>query len=157
MTSEVMDPALVEADAGAMTTSTATAPSTTATATAGIVHPLAGAFLLADAATTSVNGLAYLAAGGLLADWFGAPESLVRGVGIFLLVFGAGVAVLATRRPLPRRGVLALAALNGLWVVASLDYAVMGDLTTLGTVWTVLQALVVGVFAAGQVWFARKG
>ena len=137
-----------------MTTTTATTPSTAAT---GIVHPLAGALLLADAATTSVNGLAYLAAGGLLADWFGAPESLVRGVGVFLLVFGAGVVLLAARRPIPRRAVLALAVLNGLWVLASLDYAVMGDLTTRGTVWTVLQALVVGAFAAGQVWFARKG
>ena len=72
------------------------------------------------------------------------------------LVIGA-VAVLATRRPVPRREVAALALLNVVWVVASLGYAVVGGLTTLGVVWTVLQAVVVGAFAAGQVWLVRKG
>ena len=51
----------------------------------------------------------------------------------------------------------ALAALNIVWVLASLGYAVLGGLTTLGVAWTVLQAVVVGAFAAGQVWLARKG
>ena len=156
MTSEVMDPERGHPDPGRMTTSTTTSPTTTSTTT-GITHPVAGPFLLADAATTAVNGLAYLAAASWLADWFGAPESLLRGVGAFLLAVGVAVAALARRRPIPRPGVLALAVLNVLWVVASLDYAVMGDLTTLGTTWTVLQALVVGVFAAGQAWFVRKG
>jgi hypothetical protein len=67
------------------------------------------------------------------------------------------VVLLATRRPIPRRGVAALATLNVVWVLASLDYALLGGLTTLGVAWTVLQAVVVGVFAAGQVWLARKG
>lgn len=155
MTSEVMDPARRRTDAGVMTTTTST--SSTTSTTTGIGHPLARPFLLADAATTSVNGLAYLAAGAWLADWFGASDDVVRGVGAFLLVVGVGVAVLATRRPIPRRPVMALATVNGVWVLASLDYALMADLTTLGTSWTVLQALVVGVFAAGQVWFARRG
>ena len=53
------------------------------------------------------------------------------------------------RRPIPRRGVAALAALNIGWVVASLDYAFLGGLTTIGVAWTVLQAVVVGVFALG--------
>jgi hypothetical protein len=81
----------------------------------------------------------------------------VRSLGGFLLLVAAGVALLATRRPIPRRGVAALAALNIVWVVASLDYALLGGLTTIGVAWTVLQAVVVGVFAAGQVWLARKG
>ena len=139
-----------------MTTSTRTTSATT-TPTTGITHPFAGPFLLADAATTAVNGLAYLAAASWLADWFGAPESLLRGVGAFLLAVGIAVAALARRRPVPRSGVLALVVLNVLWVAASLEYAVVGDLTTLGTAWTVLQAVVVGVFAAGQAWFVRKG
>lgn len=154
MTPEVMDPARAPAEAGAMTTTSAP---TSSTATTGIAHPLAGAFLLADAATTAVNGAAYLVAAGLLTDWFGAPESFLRGVGVFLVVVGAGVAVLATRRPIPRIPVLELAALNGAWVVGSLGYAAAGDLTALGVAWTVVQALVVGAFAAGQVWFARRG
>jgi hypothetical protein len=122
-----------------------------------ITVPIAGAFLLADAAMTGVNGLAYAVAGGWLADWFGAPESLVRSLGVFLVAVAAGVALLATRAAIPRRGVAALAALNIVWVIASLDYALLGGLTTLGVVWTVVQAVVVGGFAAGQVWLARRG
>lgn len=123
----------------------------------GVTMPLAGAFLLADAATTGVNGLAYALAGGWLADWFGAPEALVRSLGLLLVVIAVGVALLARRAPIPRRGVAALACVNVLWVLASLAYALVGGLTTVGVVWTVLQAVVVGVFAAGQVWLARRG
>ena len=136
----------------------ATTTKTTKTArAASITDPVAGAFLLVDAAMTGVNGLAYAVAGGWLADWFGAPEALVRSVGAFLLLVAVGIAVLATRTAIPRRGVGALAALNVVWVVASLDYALLGGLTTLGVVWTVLQAVVVGAFAAGQVWLSRRG
>lgn len=124
---------------------------------AGLVHPLAAPFLLVDAATTGANGLAYVLSGSWLADWFGTPEALVRGVGVFLLVVAVGVTLLATRRPIPRRGVWALVLLNAVWVVASVDYALMGDLTTLGTAWVLVQAVVVGAFAAGQAWFARRG
>ena len=124
---------------------------------AGLVHPLAGGFLLVDAATTGLNGLAYVLAGTWLADWFGAPETLVRGIGLLLLVIAAGVTLLATRTPVPRRGVWALVVLNTVWVVASVDYAVMADLTRLGTAWVLLQAVVVAAFAAGQAWFARRG
>lgn len=140
-----------------MTTTQQTSTQQTSTRAAGITVPVAGAFLLVDAAMTGANGLAYAVAGGWLADWFGAPEALVRSLGVFLLAVAAGVVLLATRRPIPRRGVAALATLNVFWVVASLDYALLGGLTTLGVAWTVLQAVVVGVFAAGQVWLARKG
>lgn len=142
-----------------MTTTQNTSTDTTTKRTHGtsITVPVAGAFLLLDAGVTGLNGLAYAAAGGSLADWFGAPESLVRSLGVFLLVVAAGVAFLATRNAIPRRGVAALAGLNIVWVVASLDYALLGGLTTIGVIWTVLQAVVVGVFAAGQVWLARRG
>lgn len=137
------------------TTSTSATP-TTSTAT-GIHHPATRPFLLLDATVTAVNGLAYVAAAGLLADWFGAPVGLQRGLGAFLVLVGLSVTVLATRRPVPRRGVLALVVLNEAWVVASVAYAVMGDLTGLGRAWIVLQALVVAAFAAGQLWLARRG
>jgi hypothetical protein len=155
MTSEVMAQTRPRGQPWGMTTTQNT--STIATTRAGITTPIAGPFLLVDAATTAANGMAYAVAGGWLAEWFGAPETLVRSLGAFLLLVGAGVAVLATRRPIPRRGVGALAVLNLVWVLASLDYAVMGGLTTPGVVWTVLQAVVVGAFTAGQVWLARRG
>lgn len=138
-------------------TTTQQTPTPTTPGRRGITTPVAGPFLLADATMTGVNGLAYAVAGGWLAGWLGAPETLVRSLGGFLLLVAAGVALLATRRPVPRRGVAALAALNIVWVVASLDYALLGGLTTIGVAWTVLQAVVVGVFAAGQVWLVRKG
>lgn len=157
MTSHVMVSRRRRHQPCAMTTTHQTSTTTATTRAAGITVPLAGTFLLVDAAMTGANGLAYALAGGWLADWFGAPEALVRSLGAFLLVVAAGVALLATRSPIPRRGVAALAALNIVWVLASLDYALLGGLTTLGVAWTVLQAFVVGVFAAGQVWLARKG
>ncbi|QIK76735.1 hypothetical protein [Nocardioides piscis] len=123
----------------------------------GLVHPLAGSFLLLDAVATSVNGVAYVVAGGWLADWFGAPEPLVRGAGVFLLAVGGSVAWLATRRPIPRSWVLALGILNFGWVLASLDYALLGELATPGRAWLVLQAALVAAFAACQVWLARRG
>lgn len=158
MTSDVMALRPDRDQPEVMTTTQQTRTTTTTTRDGrGITIPVVGPFLLVDAVTTGVNGLAYALAGGWLADWFGAPEELVRSLGGFLVLVAAGVTVLATRRPVPRRGVAALAALNVVWVVASLGYAVLGGLTTLGVAWTVLQAVVVGAFAAGQVWLARKG
>ncbi|WP_208544074.1 hypothetical protein [Nocardioides seonyuensis] len=139
------------------TTTTSLSTSSTTTRDAGIRHSLVRPFLLTDAATTAVNGLAYVVGAAWLADWFGAPADLQRGLGAFLLAFGVGVALLAVRRPVPRRGVLALVVLNEAWVVASLAYAAMGDLTALGRGWVVLQAFIVAAFAAGQLWFARRG
>lgn len=136
-----------------MTTTT----STTQTSYDGITHESVRPFLLTDAALTAGNGLVYLVAASWLADLFGAPASLLVGLGVFLVVVGAGVAFLATRRPVPRTWVLELAAFNGVWVVASLGYALLGDLTTIGRVWDVLQAVLVAVFAVGQAWFARRG
>jgi hypothetical protein len=158
MTSDVMAPRPGRDQPEVMTTTQQTSTATTTTRAArGITIPVAGPFLLVDAVTTGVNGLAYVLAGGWLAGWFGAPEALVRSLGGFLVLVAAGVAVLATRRLVPRRGVAVLVELNVAWVVASLAYALLGGLTTLGVAWTVLQAVVEGVFAAGQVWLVRKG
>ncbi|MDZ5663631.1 hypothetical protein SFC79_17785 [Nocardioides sp. S-58] len=140
---------------------TTTSSTTTATRPAErapwVVHPLAATFLLVDAAVTGVNGLAYVAAGGWLADWFGMPVDLVRVLGVVLLAVSAGVVLLATRSRIPRRGVWVLVAVNTAWVVASVDHAVLADLTGLGTAWVLLQAGVVAVFAAVQAWLARRG
>lgn len=134
-----------------------TTTTSTQTVYDGIAHESVRPFLLTDAALTAGNGLIYLLAAGWLADLFGASTSLLVGLGAFLVVVGAGVAFLATRRPVPRSWVLELAAVNGVWVVASLGYAALGDLTAVGRVWDVLQALLVAVFAIGQAWFARRG
>lgn len=119
--------------------------------------PRARRFLLLDAWLTGANGLLYAAGGDWIAGWSGAPAVLVHGLGAFLLLVAAAVAVLATRRPVPRRWLVALAGFNGVWVVASLDYAVVGGLDAPGVAWTVVQAAVVAAFAAEQLRLARRG
>jgi hypothetical protein len=110
------------------------------------------AFLL-DAAVTGVNAVAYLAAAGPLNSLLGYDAGLLREVGAFLLVFAAAVAVIGTRVPVPRPAAAAVVVANVAWTVASLAVAATGwgGPSTVGTVWTVLQALVVGGLAALQV------
>lgn len=112
-------------------------------------------FLLADAALTGVNGLAYAAVSDPLAKLFGIDRGLLIWLGVFLLIVGLGVAVLATRTPIPRRGVALLAELNLVWVAASIGFAFIADLTTVGVVWTVLQAAIVLAFAVRQLQISR--
>jgi hypothetical protein len=108
--------------------------------------------LTVDAAVTGLNGLAYLALAGPLADLLGVPAADLRGIGAFLVVFAVGVAATARRSSPPAGAVLAIVAANVAWVIASVAAAI-ADLwspTVGGTVWTVLQAAVVALFAALQ-------
>ena len=105
-----------------------------------------------DAAVTAANGAAYLALAGPLEDLLGLEPSLLRPVGALLLVFAAAVWLVAGQRPIQRAPVLAIVAVNGLWVAGSLALAGFGwdSPETPGTVWVVLQALVVAAFAEVQ-------
>ncbi|GAA2411848.1 hypothetical protein GCM10010420_46150 [Streptomyces glaucosporus] len=60
--------------------------------------------LALDAAVTAVNGLAYLALPGFLGRLLGVDAALLTGLGVFLLLYGAGVGVLASRPAPPRPG-----------------------------------------------------
>ncbi|MDR8412200.1 hypothetical protein MTP10_26115 [Nonomuraea sp. 3-1Str] len=114
--------------------------------------------LAADAAVTGVNGLAYLAAAGPLSGLLGPDAGLLRGIGAFLFVYAAAVGVLASRRTVSVAGTRAAIGLNLAWTLASLVAAVeaSGEFTTPGLVWTVLQALVVAVFAELQIMGLRR-
>lgn len=112
--------------------------------------------LALDAVVTGVNGLVYLAAAGPVGDLLGPDPTLLREIGAFLLVYGAAVGFLATRvRP---GAVKAVIALNAVWAVASVAAVATGVLgfTTLGAVWAIAQALVVGAFAEAQIMGLRK-
>jgi hypothetical protein len=146
---------------GVMTTSTttnATNPTLSREALLRLVLKL-------DAVVTAANGVAYLAAAGPLEDLLGVDASVQRPIGAFLMLFAAGVWLVATRPAISRGAVLAIAGANALWVIASLTFAGAGisSPTTAGTVWIVLQALVVGGFAtlqaatAGGAGAARQG
>jgi hypothetical protein len=105
-----------------------------------------------DAAITGANGVAYLALAGPLADLFDLSSTLLRVQGAVLVLFAAAVAVIATRRTVPRLAAIDVVAVNVAWAAYML-VTVLADLGTPGTVgavWLVLQAVVVSGFAALQ-------
>jgi hypothetical protein len=110
-----------------------------------------------DAAVTGANGVAYLAAAEPLEDLLGVSAGLLRPIGAFLVLFAAAVWFVATRRVVPRTAVLAIATANAVWALGSLVFAAAGASSpgTVGTVWVLLQALVVGSFAALQALTSR--
>jgi hypothetical protein len=96
-----------------------------------------------DAVVTGANGVAYLALAGPLEDLLGLSSPLLRGVGAFLVVFAAFVALAGTRAP------MGVVAANVAWAAGSIVAAIAGWGTpeVVGTVWIVLQAITVGAFA----------
>lgn len=114
-------------------------------------HTVLRRFLALDAVVTGANGLAYLAASGPLGRFLGADSGLLVGLGVFLTAYAAAVGLLAARaRPaaLPVRAVIEA---NLAW--AALSFVALGlwlSPTTVGAVWTVLQALTVAGFALLQ-------
>jgi len=108
--------------------------------------------LTLDAGVTAANGAAYLALAGPLGDLLGLSETVLRGAGAFLLVYALAVGALASRPRPARAAVVAVIAGNAIWAIDSVVAALAGwgDPTTAGTVWMVLQALVVAGFAALQ-------
>jgi hypothetical protein len=130
-----------------------------ATLKAPAARPLLRVALKLDAVVTGANGAAYLVAAGPLGDLLGFSPSLLRAVGAFLLLFAIGVWVTGTRPVLPRGAVRAIVGANAAWAVGSAIAAIAGwgSPETVGTVWTVLQALVVAAFAELQVVGLRRG
>ncbi|MFF4953253.1 hypothetical protein [Streptomyces chattanoogensis] len=69
-----------------------------------------------------------------------------------MLTIGVGVALLAGRTHPPAAAVRLVVAIGGLWVATSFASLVLNwwDTNTLGTAWTILQAIPVAVFAILQ-------
>ena len=106
-----------------------------------------------DAVVTGANGAAYLALAGPLSDLLGLEAPLLRAVGGFLLLFAVGVWFARGRA-----AVQAIIAANVAWAAGSIVAAIAGwgSPETIGTVWIVLQAVVVGAFAELQVMGLRR-
>ena len=105
--------------------------------------------LKVDAVVTATNGIAYLSLAGPLGDLFGVPVGFLRAVGAFLIIFALAVWLVA-RRPSPLA--VAVIAANAAWVAASVLIPLLDlhEPGTVGTVWVVLQAVTVGLFAVLQ-------
>jgi hypothetical protein len=119
-------------------------------------HAVAGAdgllrlALKLDALVSGLMGVAFIVAAGPLADWFEMPTGFVLGVGVFVALYAAFVAVVATRPQIPRAGAAFVIIGNALWAVASFVLlAVDGFEPSLaGQVITAAQAL--GVVALAE-------
>ena len=111
-----------------------------------------------DAVVTGANGVAYLALADVLDAPLGMPAGFLRGVGAFLLVFALAVWAAATRETVRPAAAAAVVAANLVWVVESVALVAFDWFTpaTAGAVWTVLQAVVVGGFAALQLYALRR-
>ncbi|MEV0388353.1 hypothetical protein [Nonomuraea sp. NPDC050643] len=114
--------------------------------------------LAADAVVTGGNGLIYLALAAPVSTLLGPDAGLLRGIGVFLLVYGAAVGLLATRRPISPAATKAVIALNVIWTLGSVGTVVAGaaDFTTIGAIWAIAQALVVAGFAELQIMGLRR-
>ncbi len=111
-----------------------------------------------DAVVTAANGAAYFAGASLLDGTLGLDAALLRGTAAFLLAFAAIVWLVATRERISPVAAAAVAGANALWVLDSLALVALdwGTPTTAGAVWAVMQAGVVGAFAALQVAGIRR-
>jgi len=108
--------------------------------------------LWADAASCLATGLLQLLFTGQLARLLGLPPALLTGTGLFLLVYAAAVALVATRQPLPRPVVWLFVAGNVIWAIDCVVLLLSGWIapTPLGEAWILAQALTVAVLAELQ-------
>ena len=107
-----------------------------------------------DAVVSAANGAAYLVAAGPLGDLLGLSAPLLRGVGAFLLAYAAFVWLAQASRASAR----IVVAGNAAWAAGSIVAAIAGwgDPTTAGTVWIVMQGVVVAGFAELQLAGLRR-
>jgi hypothetical protein len=111
-----------------------------------------------DAVASGGLGVILAAAGALLDGPLGIPASVLVPVGLFLVVYAAGLWFLASRPQVRRPAVGVVVAGNLLWVAASVAAAAAGwwSPTTLGTVVVLAQAAAVLLFAGLQLSGLRR-
>jgi hypothetical protein len=103
--------------------------------------------LIADAVTCFASGLLLTLGAGILVDYLGLPEELLRYSGISLLPFAALLVYLATRENLSSLSVWTVIVLNTLWAIDSILLLLTGLVapTEPGYTFVVAQALGVAV------------
>lgn len=114
--------------------------------------------LLLDSAVTGTNGLAYVAGVGFLDSLLGPSTAHLLVIGVFLIACSAILATIATRQPISRGWAMFAIEVNVAWMIGSIAVVMFDwfDLTTTGSVWTILQAGIVGAFAAMQLSALRR-
>jgi hypothetical protein len=102
-----------------------------------------------DALASGGSAVLALAGGPLLADLLGTPLGLLWPIGVFLMGWAAALWIVASR-PMPNSAaVWTIIALNVVWVASSVVLVAAGwfGLTLLGTIFVLLQAAAVALFA----------
>ncbi|MDI3417336.1 hypothetical protein [Streptomyces luteolus] len=107
--------------------------------------------LALDAVVTGANGLAYAAVSGPLGRLLGVDSGLLLALGVGLVLYAAGVGLLASRSRPPVLAVNAVVDINTVWALLSLvALAAWLEPSAAGAVWIPVQALVVAAFAVAQ-------
>lgn len=109
--------------------------------------------IAADAAACALGGAVFAFDAAMLEAPLGLSPQLLQPVGLFLVVYGVGLAALATRPSLPRAVVWTLVAFNLAWAVESVALLVLGWVspTPLGLGVVVVQAA--GAMLVGDLQF----
>lgn len=123
----------------------------TNTITSTVPTPLRRVLLL-DAVASGALGLAAAAGASVLDDLLGLSAGLLVGVGLFLVVYAAGLVALARRTTIPRGPTTVVVLGNAAWVLASVALVIGAweHLTTVGAVVVLAQAGAVAMFAELQ-------
>ncbi|MFB6962947.1 hypothetical protein ACFCYB_39810 [Streptomyces sp. NPDC056309] len=108
-------------------------------------------FLALDAVVTGVNGLVYVIDSKPVGNLLGIGSGLLFELGIFLVLYAAGVGYLATRKQPSTLAVKAVIDANVLWAVLGIVAMLAWfSPTTAGTVWIPMQAMTVAGFGVLQ-------
>jgi hypothetical protein len=103
--------------------------------------------LLADAVASGGVGLLMIAGAVPLEGLLGIPAALLRGAGLFLVVYVAFVVYVGTRTTISATGAWTVVAANALWAAGSVLLLISGwiQATALGFAFVLAQALVVAL------------
>lgn len=112
----------------------------------------------ADAVACGLVGAGFAFDAGLLAEPLGLSTAFMQPVGLFLLVYAAGLVLLALRPTLPRAAVWALVGFNALWAIESLAILALGWVqpTSLGVAFIAVQAVAALIVADLQYIVLRR-
>lgn len=123
------------------------------------VSPLLRRALAADAVASGASGALLALDAAPLSQLFGLPAALLHGAGLFTLGYAVFVALLASRRQLPRPLVGLVIAGNAAWALGSLALLFDPGLspTAWGRAYVVAQAVLVGALAELQFIGLRRG
>jgi hypothetical protein len=116
------------------------------------ITPYLRKVLALDAATSGLAGIAMIAGGGLIAGFTGLPAQLLLWAGVVLVPWTAALAFFATREAMPRLALVDIAAVNALWVAASVGLLMTGWIAPnlLGVLFVLAQAAAVLLFTLLQ-------